>query len=65
MDIPVKSIKQFESEFLIYLNEQQPGIGASIKDSKELTDETAKKLEAAIIAFKAQFTTSIDQKSIV
>lgn len=65
MDIPVKSVKQFEHEFLIYLNEQHAEIGASIKDSKDLTDETAKKLEAAIVAFKAQFNTSVDQKSIV
>ena len=65
MDVPVKSVKRFEKEFLTYLSEQHPEIGATIRDSKDLTDETIKKLEAVIAAFKAQFSESVDVKSIV
>lgn len=64
MDIPVNAIKRFEREFLTYLKEQHPEIGATIKDSKELSEDTTKKLEAAIAAFKGQFNSSVDQKSI-
>lgn len=65
MDIPVNAIKRFETEFLTYLREQHSEIGTAIKDSKDLTEETNKKLDAAIAAFKAQFAASIEQKSIV
>lgn len=65
MDVPVHAIKRFEKEFLIYLKEQQPEIGISIRDSKELTDETIKKLEAAIATFKGHFQLRLDQRSIV
>lgn len=65
MDIPVNAIKRFETEFLTYLREQHSEIGVAIKDSKDLTEETTKKLDAAIAAFKAQFAASIEQKSIV
>jgi F-type H+-transporting ATPase subunit alpha len=65
MDVPVHAIKRFEKEFLVYLKEQQPEIGVSIRDSKELTDETIKKLEAAIATFKGHFQLRLDQRSIV
>lgn len=65
MDIPVNAIKRFETEFLTYLREQHSEIGTAIKDSKDLTEETTKKLDAAIAAFKGQFVASMDQKSIV
>ncbi len=65
MDIPVKFIKQFEAEFLTYLRDQHAEIGAAIRESKDLSEDTVKKLEGAIAAFKAQFNMSVDQKSIV
>lgn len=65
MDIPVKLVKQFESEFLTYLRDQHAEIGAAIRESKDLSEDTVKKLEGAIAAFKAQFNMSVDQKSIV
>ena len=65
MDIPVKLIKQFESEFLTYLRDQHAEIGAAIRESKDLSEDTVKKLEGAIASFKAQFNMSVDHKSIV
>lgn len=65
MDIPVKLIKQFEAEFLTYLRDQHAEIGAAIRESKDISEDTVKKLEGAIAAFKAQFNTSVDQKNIV
>lgn len=65
MDVPVKLIKQFEAEFLTYLRDQHAEIGTAIRESKDLSEDTVKKLEGAIAAFKAQFNMSVDQKSIV
>ena len=65
MDIPVDAIKRFEKEFLTYLKEQHSEIGAAIRETKDLSEDTIKKLEAAIAAFKAQFNVSVDHKSIV
>ncbi len=65
MDIPVKLIKQFEKEFLTYLREQHVEIGVAIRESKDLSEDTVNKLEAAIAAFKAQFNMSVSQKSVV
>lgn len=65
MDIPVNQVKRFETEFLTYLREQHSEIGAAIRDSKDLSEDTTKKLDAAIAAFKGQFNTSTDHVSIV
>lgn len=65
MDIPVKLIKRFESEFLTYLRDQHAEIGAAIRESKDLSEDTIKKLEGAIAAFKGQFDTNVEHKSIV
>lgn len=65
MDIAVSDVKRFETEFLTYLREQHSGIGTAIKESKEMSEDTTKKLDAAIAAFKAQFATSTEHKGIV
>ncbi len=65
MDIAVADVKRFEVEFLTYLREQHSEIGTAIKESKELSEDTTKKLDAAIAAFKAQFASSTEQKGIV
>lgn len=65
MDIPVNQVKRFETEFLTYLREQHSEIGAAIRDSKDLSEDTTKKLDAAIAAFKGQFNISTDHVSIV
>lgn len=65
MDIAVVDVKRFEVEFLTYLREQHSEIGTAIKESKELSEDTTKKLDAAIAAFKAQFASSTEQKGIV
>jgi F-type H+-transporting ATPase subunit alpha len=63
-DVPVADIRRFEKEFLEHLRLQNKGILDSIAQTKELSDETAESLKAAITAFKKNFETS-EGKSLV
>ncbi|MEN3536161.1 F0F1 ATP synthase subunit alpha [Microbispora sp. ZYX-F-249] len=57
-DVPVEDIRRFESEFLDYLGTTQKGVFDSIRETKELTDDTVTTLKDAITEFKKGFTTS-------
>jgi F-type H+-transporting ATPase subunit alpha len=57
-DIPVQDVRRFEAEFLSYLDANRPEIFASIRDTKDLTDETDKALVEAVTAFKKSFAVS-------
>lgn len=57
-DIPVQDVRRFESEFLSYLDANRPEIFASIRDTKDLTDETDKALAEAVQTFKKSFSVS-------
>ena len=52
MDIPVNKISLFEKEFLNYIDNNYPEIVNSIKETKELTEETEAKIAEAIGEFK-------------
>lgn len=51
-DIPVDEISQFEREFLNFVDNNYPEIVESIKETKDLTEETEQKIIEAITEFK-------------
>lgn len=55
LDIPVKDILRFESEFFEFLDTKYPEIPAAIASEKQISDETDAKLQSALEAFKASF----------
>jgi len=57
-DIEVEQVRAFEAGFLRYLRTQAADVLDEIRQTKDLGDETVKKLQAAIEAFKQQFAAS-------
>jgi proton translocating ATP synthase, F1 alpha subunit len=57
-DIPVSDVRRFEKEFLAFVDSNHPEIYQSITDTKDLTEDNVKALEAAIAQFKKSFATS-------
>ena len=57
-DIPVDRIKEYENEFLKYMNKNYPTIELEIKDKKELSSELTAKLDDAITKFIEGFLSS-------
>ncbi len=57
-DVPVEDIRRFETEFLDDVARNHAGILDTIKNTKDLSDETVGLLESAIAKFKRGFTTS-------
>lgn len=55
IDIPVDRISLFEREFLNYVDNNYPDIIESIRETKDLTEETEKKIEKAVKEFKETF----------
>ena len=55
-EIPVLRVKQFEKEFLNYLDDHYPDLGKQIKETGGLGEETEKKLIEAIGKFKETFS---------
>lgn len=54
-DIPVEKVKEFETEFLNFMEINYPEIGYTIKQSGQLSDETKEKLNKALEEFKKNF----------
>ncbi|GLW24674.1 MULTISPECIES: F0F1 ATP synthase subunit alpha [Microbispora] len=57
-DVPIEDIRRFEAEFLDYLGSTQKGVFDSIRETRELADDTVTALKDAITEFKKGFTTS-------
>jgi F-type H+-transporting ATPase subunit alpha len=58
-DIPVERVKEFEKKFLAFMQEKYPDVGHDIDRTKDLTEETEKKLHQAVKEFKAQFVAGL------
>lgn len=54
-DVEVDRIKEFEQEFLLYMDNNYPDVGETIKTTKVLSDESIEKIKAAITEFKKSF----------
>jgi F-type H+/Na+-transporting ATPase subunit alpha len=57
-DVPVEDVRRFESEFLDYLKRAHAGILDTIRETKDLPDETIDALKEAIGEFRRGFETS-------
>ncbi len=57
-DVPVEDVRRFEAEFLDELRRNQPGILETIRETRELTDDTIVALKDAINQFRASFEKS-------
>jgi F-type H+/Na+-transporting ATPase subunit alpha len=57
-DVPVEDIRRFETEFLDHLSRENKGIFDSIRETKDLSDDTVQGLKDAITEFKKGFETS-------
>ncbi len=55
-DIDVGAIRQWERDFLVYLEASQPAILTDIRNKKTLDDDITGRLKAAIAAFKPLFS---------
>jgi F-type H+-transporting ATPase subunit alpha len=54
-DVDVKQIRQWESDFLAYLESAQPTVLEGIRTKKALDDALTGALKAAVAAFKPLF----------
>jgi F-type H+/Na+-transporting ATPase subunit alpha len=53
-DVPVKEVRAWEERFLTFMHDQHADIRALLTKERKITDEVAKKLDAAIQAFRRQ-----------
>jgi F-type H+/Na+-transporting ATPase subunit alpha len=56
--IPVESLKQYEQELFRYLEDKHAQTVQDIREKKEITDETKKKLDKALKKFTERFVSS-------
>ena len=57
-DYPTDDAKRFVEEFATYLETRDPEVFSTIRDTGDLSEETARTLTAALEAFKESFTPS-------
>jgi len=57
-DVPLEDVGRFEREFLDYIQRERPGIYDSIRETRQLSDDTASALKEAIEDFRKGFTVS-------
>ncbi|HEX3654372.1 MAG TPA: F0F1 ATP synthase subunit alpha [Pirellulales bacterium] len=60
--IPRDQVAAWERQYLQFMHEQKPEIGAKIRDTQKLDDETTAKLEAAIAEFQKQFAAAREKE---
>ena len=58
LDLPTADVRRFEEELLAYMRDSQSELMKEIYDSRQLSDEAAEKLNAAIVEFKSGFRSS-------
>jgi F-type H+-transporting ATPase subunit alpha len=56
-NLPVESIRRFETEFLAFMRNKYPQVSKAIREKKELTDEIIGQLKRATEEFKLLFAT--------
>lgn len=59
-DVAVERVATFEKEFLTFVAERYPDVGIEIKKSGQISDNTDKKLRAALEEFTPRFTSGAD-----
>ena len=61
-DLRVEDVRQFEAELYRYLDDKKSDLLTTIRDKKELKDDTKKDLTGAITEFKKDFVSRHNQK---
>jgi F-type H+-transporting ATPase subunit alpha len=61
-DIPTEAVERFADEFLSFMREHYPQIGATIKKEKEISPQTEEELKKAIDHFKEVFQVDAGKK---
>jgi F-type H+-transporting ATPase subunit alpha len=64
-DVPLADVGRFEQEFLDYVQRERSGIYDAIRETKDLSDDTASSLKEAIDAFRNDFTVSGGEQLVV
>jgi F-type H+-transporting ATPase subunit alpha len=57
-DVPLEDVGRFESDFLDYIQRNQPGIYQAIRETQQLSDDTAAALKEAVEEFRQTFETT-------
>jgi F-type H+-transporting ATPase subunit alpha len=57
-DVPIEDISRFETDFLDFLRRQQAGLLTTIRESRDLAEDTVTALKDAIEEFRKGFETS-------
>jgi F-type H+/Na+-transporting ATPase subunit alpha len=57
-DVPVEDVRRFETDFLDFLKRSHAGILSSIRETKDLPEDTSTALKDAIEEFRKSFETS-------
>jgi len=58
LDLPTADVRRFEGELLAYMRDRQSDLMATIRDTRDLSDESKEQLKAAIERFKSTFRPS-------
>lgn len=58
-DLPVSSLKRFESEFYKFIEKNYAGLESEIEEKEELADELKQRLDGAILLFKKGFNIQV------
>jgi F-type H+-transporting ATPase subunit alpha len=58
LDLPTVDVRRFEGEVLAYMRDRQSDLMATIRDTRELDDESKEQLKTAIETFKSTFRPS-------
>jgi len=59
-DLPLEAVKKFEEEFYPFMEKEYPDVGHTIATSKDLDENTEKKLNEAITKFKQEFKAKLE-----
>ena len=54
-EIPEKSVAEYESQMLSFMESKHAGVLKAIKDEKDISPDTDKKLKAALDEFKGSY----------
>src|SRR6202034_3551737 len=57
-DVPLEDVGRFEREFLDYIQRERSGIYDAIRETSQLSDDTASALKEAVEEFRKNFTVS-------
>ncbi|MFI7126622.1 F0F1 ATP synthase subunit alpha [Nonomuraea sp. NPDC050153] len=57
-EVPIEDVRRFEAEFLDYIQASHKGIFDTIRETRDLSDDTVTALKDVVTDFKKSFTTS-------